>query len=712
MDSLPLVSSYNYACKRSSLSSSSILPSILLNVSKSRSVGFSRKSRWCSKMCLSAAIRESVPETNDHDAILSSREELKEMPKSGFFIGEERDPSGSIAGFQFISSQSGESEVLKVSRARNTTKNNIALREDDETKIVLVSEAKALKDNESKLVSHICGTFHVVEDEDEETMVGDLVGDDVVIPQLESTLIVESDEKTKAKVMRSIVFVTSEAYPYSKTGGLGDVCGSLPIALAARGHRVMVVSPRYMHATDADNKYSDAFDADCHIKVQCFGGAQEVAFFHEYKDGVDWVFVDHPSYHRPGNPYGDGFGAFGDNQFRFTILCHAACEAPLVLPLGGFNYGEKCLFLVNDWHAGLVPVLLAAKYRPYGVYKDARTVLVIHNLSHQGVEPGVTYDNLGLSPEWYGALEWVFPEWARRHAFDKGEAVNILKGAIVTADRILTVSKGYSWEITTVEGGYGLNEILTDRNFVLNGITNGINVSEWDPSTDEHICAHYSIHDLSGKVKCKTALQKELGLPVRPDCPVIGFIGRLDWQKGVDLILSAIPEMMHDDLQLVMLGSGDQEYEEWMRSMEATYRDKFRGWVGFNVPISHRMTSGCDILLMPSRFEPCGLNQLYAMRYGTIPIVHATGGLKDTVETFNPYACEGKGAGTGWAFSPLTKECMLSAIRTSVKTYREFKSSWEGLMKRGMEQDFSWNKAAIQYEQIFEWAFTDPPYIR
>ncbi|XP_024177377.1 soluble starch synthase 1, chloroplastic/amyloplastic isoform X2 [Rosa chinensis] len=533
--------------------------------------------------------------------------------------------------------------------------------------------------------------------------------EDVTSDRIETAEDVGGREKPKAKVTRSIVFVTAEAAPYSKTGGLGDVCGSLPVVLAGRGHRVMVVSPRYLTGSPADKKFSGAIDVG-HTNVICFGGEQEVAFFHEYREGVDWVFVDHPSFHRPGNPYGDSFGAFGDNQFRFTLLSHAACEAPLVLPLGGYTYGQNCLFLVNDWHAGLVPLLLAAKYRPHGVYTDARSVLIIHNLAHQGVESAVTYKNLGLPAEWYGALEWVFPEWARAHALDRGEAVNILKGAVVTTDRILTVSEGYAWEITTVEGGYGLNGLLSSRKSVLNGITNGIDVVEWDPSSDKHIASHYSANDLSGKVECKIALQKELGLPIRPDCPLIGFIGRLDYQKGIDLIQSGIPELMSEDVQFVMLGSGDVQCQDWMRLAEATYKDKFRGWVGFNVPVSHRITAGCDILLMPSRFEPCGLNQLYAMRYGTIPVVHSTGGLRDTVVNFNPYA-EGGGEGTGWTFSPLTKESMLAALRLAIRTYKEYKPSWDGLMKRGMGKDFTWESAAIQYEQVFEWAFIDPPYV-
>ncbi|XP_011044647.1 PREDICTED: starch synthase 1, chloroplastic/amyloplastic isoform X1 [Populus euphratica] len=575
-------------------------------------------------------------------------ENEKEEKRGGLILGPERDSSGSVIGFNLIP-PSGDGGVLE---------------------------------------SHEDATTGGTEEAD-----------------------IEGAEKVQTRVTYNIVFVTSEAAPYSKTGGLGDVCGSLPIVLAARGHRVMVVSPRYLHGGLADKNFAGASELDCHIKVYCFGGEQEVAFFHEYREGVDWVFLDHPSYHRPGNPYGDSQGAFGDNQFRFALLCHAACEAPLVLPLGGYTYGEKCLFLVNDWHAGLVPVLLASKYRPYGVYKDARTILVIHNLAHQGVEPAVTYTNLGLPSEWYGALGWVFPTWARTHALDTGEAVNLLKGAIVTVDRILTVSKGYAWEITTVEGGYGLHELLSSRRSVLNGITNGIDIYEWNPSSDKHIASNYSVDDLSGKVQCKIALQKELGLPIKPDCPMIGFIGRLDYQKGIDLIRWATPELLEDDVQFVMLGSGDPLYEDWMRATESTYKDKFRGWVGFNIPISHKITAGADILLMPSRFEPCGLNQLYAMRYGTVPVVHGTGGLRDTVQAFDPYSKGGLGEGTGWIFSPLSKESMLAALRVAIMTYRDHKSSWEGIMKRGMVRDSTWENAAVQYEQVFEWAFIDPPYI-
>ncbi|KAG6484028.1 starch synthase 1, chloroplastic/amyloplastic-like [Zingiber officinale] len=583
--------------------------------------------------------------------------------------------------------------------------------------MALPSARVELNGNGMVSVSGILDTITEVEDSSlfSNTIVNEIEQDKVLVSGNVLDLTAEENEideqeKSKASITHNIIFVSSEAAPYSKTGGLADVCGSLPIALASRGHRVMVITPRYLNGV-SDKNFVNATDLMVRIKVSCFGGEHEISFFHEYREGVDWVFVDHPAYHRPGNPYGDSSGAFGDNQFRFTILSYAACEAPLVLPLGGYTYGEKSLFVINDWHTSLVSVLLAAKYRPHGVYKDARSVLVIHNLAHQGVEPAITFSNLALPTEWYSALEWIFPTWARKHALDRGEAVNFLKSAIVTCDRIVTVSQGYSWEITTSEGGNGLNELLSNRKYVLNGITNGIDVDEWNPTSDKHIPFHYSIDDLSGKTQCKAALQTELGLPVRPDTPLIGFIGRLDYQKGTDLICSALPELLQDDVQFVMLGSGDAKTESWMRWAESVYNEKFRGWVGFNVPVSHRITAGCDIFLMPSRFEPCGLNQMYSMRYGTVPVVSSTGGLKDTVENFNPYANDGSGQGTGWRFSPFCKEAMLAALRMAIQTYREHKTSWEGLMQRGMSKDYTWNSAAIQYEQVFNWAFTDPPYV-
>jgi len=419
-----------------------------------------------------------------------------------------------------------------------------------------------------------------------------------------------------------IIFVTAEAAPFSKTGGLGDVLGALPRAMAARaaeaaasssassssssasasspprglGGRVMVVLPRYMQGSAADEVYANAVDTGVSATLNlgtC--GPQQVRFFHQRSedDGVDWVFVDHSSYHRPGNPYGDAAGVFGDNQFRFSLLSLAALEAPLHLTGLGFGrefkgdgeerrgqvappsggaaavanaaaaaaasspaasvadvealcrpFGSRpCTFVANDWHAGLVPLYLAHKFRPFGIYADARALFVIHNLSHQGVEPAGSFDALGFPGEtaWRAReqLHWEYPSWASV----TGDAVNVLKGAVLSSDRILTVSSGYAWEVQTPEGGWGLHDVLRSRSHVLNGVTNGINVGEWDPSRDASLPFNYSSGDLRGKAKCKVALQEELGLKVDASIPLIGWIGRLDYQKGPDLLLAALGEL-------------------------------------------------------------------------------------------------------------------------------------------------------------------------
>lgn len=509
----------------------------------------------------------------------------------------------------------------------------------------------------------------------------------------------------------SIVFVSSETAPWSKTGGLGDVAGSLPPAFADRGHRCMVITPMYLNSKTKP-LYQGVESTGKKISVYLFGSNVEVELFHLYKNNVDYVFLSHPAYAREGNPYGNEYGAFGDNLFRYCLLSLVACEVPLQLELGGYVYGDKCVFLANDWHASMTCLYVSSKYRPYGVFKDARTILCIHNMAHHGTEASTVFGSLGVPDDWYGCLEYVFPEHMRAHELDKGEAVNPMKGAIVTADRLLTVSQGYAYEITTEEGGFGLEQLLRGRQHVLNGIVNGVDIDEWDPATDQHIAEHYWPGNMHGKKECKKALQKELGLREDEHVPVIGFIGRLDFQKGADLIQDAVHNhgLLHQDVQVIMLGSGDPGIEDWMAWAEENNKDKFRGWRGFSVPTAHRMMAGCDILLMPSRFEPCGLNQLYSMRYGTVPVAHATGGLKDTIEDFNPYAHEKMGAGTGLTFSPFSGEAMMGSLCSAIDTYRHHKDQWEGIQRRGMDQDMSWQRSAAQYEQVFRWAMIDPPY--
>jgi len=510
-----------------------------------------------------------------------------------------------------------------------------------------------------------------------------------------------------------VVFVSAEVAPFSKTGGLGDVMGALPKALAAAGHRVMVVTPRYLSpATEA--RYAGAKDLGVHKRLDLgLGGAHDVTFWHMHKEGVDYVFVDHIAYHRPGNPYGNAHGPYADNLFRFALLSMAAVEAPLILPIGGYRhkgepgepYGQKCVFVANDWHAAMVPVYLAARFRPHNTHTQSRCVLALHNLAHQGSYPSTAFSSLGLGGEWYGAMEWVVNA---RNASGQGTSavrnINVLKAGLVTADKVVTVSQNYAAEICDEAGqGQGLASLLQQRADQLRGITNGVDYGEWDPAADEELSAAYTRDSLvRGKGRCKFELQRELGLPPDPERPLLGFIGRLDYQKGPDLVLGALPALTAAGCQVVILGSGAQDYEELCKQAEKDYPYHVRAVTEFDVPLSHRIMGGIDILLMPSRFEPCGLNQMYAMRYGTVPVAHSTGGLRDTIDDFNVFAPPGSDdRGTGWTFAPATIDAFTDSVLAAVHLYSEEPKEWRALQQRCMGRDFSWGAAARQYETVF-----------
>ncbi|CAL1392149.1 unnamed protein product [Linum trigynum] len=487
-----------------------------------------------------------------------------------------------------------------------------------------------------------------------------------------------------ANVM-NIILVSAECAPWSKTGGLGDVAGSLPKALARRGHRVMVVAPRY-------GEYAEAQHSGVRKIYKADGQDIEVTYFQAYIDGVDFVFIDCPWFRHFGtNIYG---GNRMDILKRMVLFCKAAVEVPWYVPCGGVCYGDGNLaFIANDWHTALLPVYLKAYYRDNGLMQFTRSVLVIHNIAHQGRGPVEDFRYVDLPGHYIDLFKFYDPVG--------GEHFNIFAAGLKAADRVVTVSHGYSWELKTPEGGWGLHIIINENDWKLRGIVNGVDTQEWDPRHDLHLKSdgymNYSLETFcSGKPQCKAALQRELGLPERPEVPLIGFIGRLDNQKGVDLIAEAIPWMVEQDVQLVMLGTGRQDLEEMLKNFEGQYRDKVRGWVGFCVKTAHRITAGADILLMPSRFEPCGLNQLYAMMYGTIPVVHAVGGLRDTVQPFNPF----NESGFGWTFDAAEASKLIHALGNCLWTYREFKESWEGLQRRGMEQDLSWDHAAELYEEV------------
>eukprot|EP00249_Psilotum_nudum_P024018 c29061_g1_i2 orf=359-2782(-) len=483
----------------------------------------------------------------------------------------------------------------------------------------------------------------------------------------------------------NVIVVAAECAPWSKTGGLADVVGALPKALARRGHRVMVVAPRYAN-------YEEAWNTGVRKRHTVAGQDLEVTYFHGYIDGVDYVFVDNWMFHSVANNiYG---GSRQDVLKRMILLCKSAVEAQWHVPCGGVSYGDNNLvFIANDWHTSLLPVYLKAYYRDHGVMQYTRCILVIHNIAHQGRGPLSDFNFLGLPDHYLDKF--------KLNDYIGGQHFNAFMGGIIAAHRIVAVSDSYSRECQMQEGGWGLDRVIRENSWKLRGIPNGIDDKEWNSEVDIFLQSdgyvNYTIDTLeTGKAACKAALQKELGLPVRSDVPVLGFVGRLDKQKGVDIIAEAMQWMMEQDLQLILLGSGQRDLENMLRSLERQYRDKVRGWVGFSVKTAHRITAGADILLMPSRFEPCGLNQLYAMQYGTVPVVHAVGGLRDTIRSFDPYA----NTGTGWTFDRASSSAMIHALGNAIWTYRDFKESWLGIQKRGMAQDLSWDKSAKQYEEV------------
>jgi starch synthase len=472
----------------------------------------------------------------------------------------------------------------------------------------------------------------------------------------------------------NLCLVAAEVAPWSKTGGLGDVCGALPRAMARRGHRVLVIAPRY-------KDYPDAWDTSIRRHVHLFGMMHEVRIFHGASEGVHHLFIDHPSFHRPGI-YGDDRGVYGDNLFRFALLCRAALDACLSVPLDGAPLGEDVVFHCNDWHTGLLPLFLQSVYRPANRFVRAGTVLSVHNAGHHGAFDAGEFAGLDTPGRWWPAAEF-------------GGRLNCLKTGLVLADRLTTVSPTYARELMG-EQGFGLESIFRQRRGDLFGILNGIG-PEWDPATDKHLPARYDVDHLDGKAVCKAALQREMGLPVRADAPLLAVVARLDAQKGISLLLEAMPQLLRQDLQLVVLGSGSATFADQLQRWSEAAPQRLRVRIGFDEGLAHRIEAGADIFLMPSRFEPCGLNQMYSMRYGTVPVVHSTGGLADTVQSFEP----GVERGTGWAFSQFTPEAFLKAVGFAIITRRDHPESWRGLQERGMRQDWSWDRAAALMERVY-----------
>ncbi len=489
----------------------------------------------------------------------------------------------------------------------------------------------------------------------------------------------------QAEVRVNIIMVSSEVQPFSKSGGLADVLGALPPALARRGHRVATVSPRYA------NLPLDVHVEDTGIVYGFHAGTtrHDVRFLKVRDQGVEHLLLSSTLFDRAGI-YGDVHGTFGDNHLRFSILVRAALEAARRVPLFGAVFGEDVVFHVHDWQAALLPVYLDAIYRPLGLFTRTPSVLTIHNLMHQGRYPASDFADLELPPRLMvpgSALDW------------HGD-MSIMRGGIVFADEVTTVSPTYAREITTPHFGNGLHALLRERRDALTGILNGLDVDTWDPAEDELLPATFDAEDLSGKAVCKAALQEELELPVDPEVPLVISIGRLDPQKGMDLMLESIPWLAQEGAQVVVLGSAHRahrHYEDRLRALERVWPRHVRAWVGFSERMAHVLEAAADLFMMPSLFEPCGLSQLISLRYGAVPVVRYTGGLADTITNYDPLA----DTGNGWTFDEAQGWAFREALHWALTTWKEHPDAFDRLRRRGMRQDLSWDAAVPEYEAVY-----------
>ncbi len=488
----------------------------------------------------------------------------------------------------------------------------------------------------------------------------------------------------------SIVQVSSECAPYAKTGGLADVVGALGPALGRRGHRVLTVMPRY-GSVDVEELGATVVSD---VAVLAGGQLQRVHFWLLVREHDAVVFVDHPMFSQRKGIYGDAAGSFGDNHLRFCVLVRAAIEAARRVPVDGEPLGEEVIFHAHDWHASLLPVVLEGSYRTVALFGRAPVVLTVHNIAHQGRLPAAMFTDLELPPRWMApwALEWY------------GDLC-LLKGGLMHADAITTVSPTFAREMGTPAGGFGLDSIVRHRRPNVTGILNGLDTDTWDPATDPHLPANYTAEDPSGKAVCKGELQAELGLPVDGTVPLVGFVGRLDPQKGIELILESMPWLVQMGAQVVVLGSAAAShawYERKLRELEHHHPRNVRAWIGFSEAMAHRIEAGADLFMMPSRFEPCGLNQLYSMRYGTVPVVRSTGGLADSVRT----AGEVGDAATGFRFDAFNGYAFRDAMYRALTTWRDDPTTFSRLQRNGMAADWSWDARIPEYERVYDHVWT------
>lgn len=473
-----------------------------------------------------------------------------------------------------------------------------------------------------------------------------------------------------------IVFASAECAPFVKTGGLGDVAGSLPAALVRAGAEVIVMVPKYATIKDEYKAQMEHF-SDFYVSL---GWRNEYCGLEKLEhDGVTYMFIDNERYFARDYPYG-----FFDDGERFAFFSKAISESLQHLPAGF----ECDILHCNDWQTALAPVFLREFYQGLPLYDRVKTVFSIHNVAFQGqFSDTVMEDILGVAH---------IPAAASQLRCDAC-SINYMLGALRYADAITTVSPTYAGEIQTPEFGEGLDGVLRERSYALQGILNGIDVAGFDPATDKRIAANYTVDDRSGKAVCKAKLQEELGLEVRDDRPLMVMITRLTRQKGMDLVMYALDRILSGGVQVAVLGTGDRDYEDGLRYFQDKYPGTMAARIEFDPALSQRMYAAADMFLMPSKFEPCGLSQIIAMRYGTLPIVRETGGLKDTVIPYNEFT----GEGTGFSFSNFNGDEMGDAVFRAARLFWDNRDAWNQLVTQAMSQDFSWTRSADKYLDLY-----------
>ena len=473
-----------------------------------------------------------------------------------------------------------------------------------------------------------------------------------------------------------IVFASAECAPFVKTGGLGDVAGSLPAALVRAGAEVIVMVPKYATIKDEYKAQMEHF-SDFYVSL---GWRNEYCGLEKLeRDGVTYMFIDNERYFAHDYPYG-----FFDDGERFAFFSKAITESLQHLPAGF----ECDILHCNDWQTALAPVFLREFYQGLPLYDRVKTVFSIHNVAFQGqFSDTVMEDILGVAH---------IPAAASQLRCDAC-SINYMLGALRYADAITTVSPTYANEIQTPEFGEGLDGVLRERSYALQGILNGIDVAGFDPATDKRIAANYTVEDRSGKAVCKAKLQEELGLEVRDDRPLMVMVTRLTRQKGMDLVMYALDRILSGGVQVAVLGTGDRDYEDGLRYFQDKYPGTMAARIEFDPALSQRMYAAADMFLMPSKFEPCGLSQIIAMRYGTLPIVRETGGLKDTVIPYNEFT----GEGTGFSFSNFNGDEMGDAVFRAARLFWDNRDAWNQLVTQAMSQDFSWTRSADKYLDLY-----------